>query len=188
MYLKKIKITEHEYLEGEKKSEAKHEYYKGEIFAMAGATEAHNLITTNIGRELSNQLRKKQCRVYSSDMKIKIEKEDKFAYPDVIVVCGERKFLDNTTTVILDADVIIEVLSDSTEAYDRGDKFSYYRQLHSLKEYLLVSQKIKKMELFQKKQNGFWFFTETKKEQLDLSITSINCTLNINDVYEKVFD
>ncbi|MBF0226845.1 MAG: Uma2 family endonuclease [Desulfobacterales bacterium] len=179
-------ITEEEYLDIERESQIKHEYHEGEIFSMAGASETHNLIVTNIVRELGNQLRKKDCYIYANDMKLQIKDTSKFVYPDVIVVCGERKFFDDSRDVLLEANLIIEVLSDSTEAYDRGKKFSSYRQIKSFKEYLLISQHEKQIEKFLKHDNGYWKFSEIIDSQEDIILESIDCKLNIDDVYEKV--
>ncbi|MBF0121385.1 MAG: Uma2 family endonuclease [Desulfobacterales bacterium] len=183
----KVYMTENEYLEMERDSEIKHEYYQGEIFAMAGASYKHNSIVSNVIRELGNQLRKKPCQVLPGDMKIHIKDTDKYVYPDVIVVCGEKKFLDDKKDVLMNSTVIIEVLSDSTESYDRGDKFAYYRNLDGLKEYLLISQKRKKMEKFLKDKDGFWHFFETDNNNNEMILESIECKLCLNDVYEKVF-
>ncbi len=179
-------ISEEEYLEIESKSEIKHEYHDGEMFAMAGASENHNLILSNIISQLVNKL-KKRCRIYPSDMKLKIKNLSKFVYPDVTIVCGERKFFDDSRDILIDADVIIEILSDSTEAYDRGDKFRFYRKLDSFKEYLLISQKEKRIEKFFKTENGLWKISEASKNQPEIILESIDCKLNLDDIYENIF-
>jgi len=127
-------LSEEEYLEFERNSEIKHEYFDGEIFAMSGASEAHNLIVANVIGELGSQLKKKPCRVYPSHMRVKIESTKFYTYPDVMIVCEKENFADDKEDMQLNPDVIIEVLSDSTESYDRGKKFSHYRQIASLKE------------------------------------------------------
>ncbi|MBF0398343.1 MAG: Uma2 family endonuclease [Desulfobacterales bacterium] len=180
-------ISEEEYLEMERVSEIKHEYHEGEIFAMAGASDSHNLITANVIREIGIQLKTKNCFAYVNDMKIRINKFKKYLYPDIMVVCGEKKFFDNQKKdALLDANLIVEVLSDSTEAYDRGDKFRYYRQLNSLKEYLLISQKEKRVEKYLKNETGFWMFSETNEDQPQIILESIDCKLNLEDIYQKV--
>ncbi|MBF0117875.1 MAG: Uma2 family endonuclease [Desulfobacterales bacterium] len=180
-------ISEEEYLEMERVSEIKHEYHEGEIFAMAGASDSHNLITANVIREIGIQLKTKNCFAYVNDMKIRINKLKKYLYPDIMVVCGEKKFFDNQKKdALLDANLIVEVLSDSTEAYDRGDKFRYYRQLNSLKEYLLISQKEKRVEKYLKNETGFWMFSETNEDQPQIILESIDCKLNLEDIYQKV--
>ena len=120
--------------------EGRSEYADGEIFAMSGGSERHNLIATNIVRELGNQFKGRPCYVYASDMKVRIASAKVGAYPDVMAICGERQFYDERRDMVVNPTLIVEVLSDSTEAYDRGDKFAHYRSLPSLKSYLLISQ------------------------------------------------
>ncbi|MBF0102294.1 MAG: Uma2 family endonuclease [Desulfobacterales bacterium] len=180
-------ITEEEYLEMERSSEIKHEYYHGEIFAMSGASFKHNVIVSNIIGTLGNQLRKKPCHVLPSDMKLKVQGADRYVYPDIIVVCGEKKFFGDKEDVLMNATVIVEVLSDSTESYDRGDKFAYYRRLDGLKEYVLVLQKHKKLEKFLKDDRGYWHFFESDEDKNEMVLESIECLLHVDDVYEKVF-
>jgi Uma2 family endonuclease len=128
--------------------EHRSEYVAGEVFAMAGGTEAHNLIVLNVGAELRAQLKGKDCRVYPSDMKVRIAADDVCTYPDVMVICGERWFYDDRRDVVTNPILIVEVLSDSTEGYDRGDKFLHYRSVASLQAYLLFSQQRMQAELF----------------------------------------
>ncbi|MBF0226729.1 MAG: Uma2 family endonuclease [Desulfobacterales bacterium] len=184
----KMNISEKAYLEMERVSEEKHEYFQNEIFSMAGGSYKHSTIISNIVSELRNQLRKKTCRALSSDMKVRMGKNDKYFYPDVIVVCGAAKFFDDKQDIITNPIVIIEVLSDSTEAYDRGDKFAYYRTIDSLREYALVSQKSKKIEKFFKEDKGYWRFNYTDESKQEIIFESIECKLNLDDIYEKVFE
>jgi Uma2 family endonuclease len=179
-------ITEEEYLEMERNSEAKHEYYDGEIFAMAGASERHNLIVANVIGELRNKLKKSPCRVYPSDMRLKIEETGLYTYPDVMVICGETKFLDNRNDTVLNPEIIIEVLSESTERYDRGKKFESYRKLLSLKEYVLISQDIKKIEKFYRTQNQKWIYSETEESRPAMLLESLNCELTHDEIYDKL--
>jgi len=185
---KESKVSEAEYLEMERLSDVKHEYLAGEIFAHAGASAAHNTISSNIIAELRNQLRNKSCWIFGSDMKVKIEKANKYSYPDVSVVCGERTFLDDRKDVLLNPQLIIEILSDSTEAYDRGKKFKQYRMLDSLKDYVLVSQSEMKIEVFFKDERGKWILSETDDQNQSIFLESIACSLSIADVYEKAFE
>ena len=180
-------MSEEEYLEFERNSEIKHEYFDGEIFAMSGASEAHNLIVANVIITLGNQLKKKPCRLYPSDMRLKIERTKLYTYPDVMVVCGDRKFGDKEKDMLLNPDVIIEVLSDSTENYDRGKKFEHYRRIASLKEYVLISQNIPKIERFLKTDHRRWILDETDDEHPEIILESVGCSLNHNEVYDKVF-
>jgi len=135
----KMRMSESEYLEFERKNETKHEFMDGEVFAMTGASRAHNLISIQTAALLINQLRGKNCEVYAADMRVKISSK-KYLYPDVSVVCGEVQLSDDKFDNLLNPTVIIEVLSDTTEAYDRGTKFQNYRKLESLQEYVLIAQ------------------------------------------------
>ena len=181
-------ISQEEYLANERSSETKSEYYQGEIFAMASASERHNLIVANIIGELRSQLKKKPCRVYPSDMRLKIEETGLYTYPDVIVVCGEREFDDEKSDTLLNPDVIIEVLSDSTESYDRGRKFWHYRKLKSLKEYVMISQNTLSMEKYAKDETHSWIFTETDDAHTMIFLESIGCELSLSEVYDKTED
>jgi Uma2 family endonuclease len=183
----KMRMTEAEYLEFERKSESKHEFIDGEVFAMTGASRAHNLICVNLARRISNQLDGKNCEVYASDMRVKISKRQ-YVYPDVIVVCGEVKLSHDKFDNLLNPTIIIEVLSDSTEAYDRGLKFKNYRQLTSLQEYVLIAQDKPSIERFVRQPNGMWGISVNDAEGLDSSVelTSIGCTLHLTEVYEHV--
>ncbi len=181
-------ISEEEYLAQERSSEEKYEYYGGEVFAMAGASEKHNLIVTNVLSELRSQLKKRPCRVYPSDMRLKIEATGLYTYPDVMVLCGEREFGDDNLDTLLNPDVIIEVLSDSTESYDRGKKFWNYRTLESLKAYVMISQNSRRMEKYSRNKDGSWTFTEADDDHPLIVLESIGCNLEIAEVYDKVED
>src|SRR4028118_400920 len=133
-------ITPEEYLVFERQAEYKNEYFDGEIFAMVGASRKHNLITTNITRELSQQLKNKPCEVYSSDMRVRIPNANIYTYADLTVVCGEPKFEDAQFDTLLNPALIVEVLSKSTASYDRSQKFAFYRTIESLTDYILVAQ------------------------------------------------
>jgi Uma2 family endonuclease len=177
-------ITEEDYLNLERESPVKNEFYKGEIFAMAGAKEAHYLIVTNLLREISAYFKGKPCKVYPSDMKVKNAKDRFFTYPDVTIVCGKALFLDSGQDVLLNPQVIIEVLSESTEKYDRGAKFTLYRNIPSVNEYILISSDYKKIESFVR--NGEeWTFSESKEGEQFL-IKTLDISLNLEDVYDKV--
>jgi len=179
-------ISETEYLEGERLSEIKHEYYQGEIFAMAGVSERHNLIVMNVIGELRYQLKGKPCRPYPGDMRLKIEETGLYTYPDVMAVCGERQFGDEKQDTLLNPDVIIEVLSDSTESYDRGNKFQNYRRIASLKEYVMISQKQRKIEKYARSHDGRWILSETDENHPAIFLESIGCELELSEIYDKV--
>ena len=133
-------LTPQEYLAQERRAELKSEYYRGEVFAMAGATFEHTLIKDNFAREAGNQMKGRPCVVLTSDMRVKVDPTGLYTYPDAAIVCDGPRFEDNVFDTLLNPQVVMEVLSDSTEKYDRGAKFRHYRQIASLKEYLLVAQ------------------------------------------------
>lgn len=153
---------------------------------MAGTTKEHNIISTNIIAILAVELRGKPCQVFHSDIRVKVSSTSLYTYPDLIVVCGEQKFLDDQFDTLLNPTLIIEILSDTTEAYDRGKKFENYRELESLKEYVLVSQKHMKIEKFQKQSDGKWLLTEEGEPEKSMELFSINCSLNLNEVYRNI--
>jgi Uma2 family endonuclease len=180
------KLTTREYLELDRAAERKSEFLAGEMFAMAGASEAHNLIVANLVSEIRNQLRGKPCRVYPSDMRVRVEDEMHYAYPDVTALCGRPEFEDDRRDILLNPQVIIEVLSPSTEGYDRGRKFLQYRKLASLTEYLLVSQEARRIEKYERQPDGRWLLSEAEGKASRVEIQSIGCSLLLSDVYEKV--
>jgi Uma2 family endonuclease len=179
-------ITVEEYLALERAAEYKSEYYNGEIFAMAGAMEPHNLISNNISGELYVQLKPRPCRVYPSDMRLKVSASGLYTYPDVMVVCGEVQFDDDVMDTILNPILIVEVLSKSTESYARGAKFEQYSKLSSLQEYLLVSQYRHRVEQFTKQGSGQWLLATYEKLDEVINLPSISCKLAIQDIYLKV--
>ena len=178
-------FTESEYLELERKADFKSEYYNGEIFAMAGATLIHNKIVSNLIFLLNQFLKDKPCDVYPSDLRLQVEKSGLYTYPDITIVCGKAELLDNKFDTLKNPTVLIEVLSDSTEKYDRGQKFSFYREIPSLKEYILVSSKTMKIEKFKRLEDGNYLYIESNEHQ-PFPIDSINMNLNLEDVYNKI--
>jgi Uma2 family endonuclease len=182
----KRRITEAEYLAFEESSAGKHEYYNGEIYAMSGGTEAHNLISGNTYAALHAQLRRRPCRVYNSDQKIKIVATGLSTYADVAVVCGEAQFAEHRRLLLTNPNLIVEVLSPSTERYDRGMKFQNYRTIPSLQHYILISQSSHRIEYYARQDNGEWLLREAIGLEAQLPIESIDCILALADVYEKV--
>src|SRR5262245_46847116 len=130
------RVTPEQYLVLERKADFKSEYLNGYIIAMAGASREHNLIAGNLHGELRSQLKGRPCETYVSDMRVFIDRTGLYTYPDIVAVCGEARFQDDGVDTLLNPTVIVEVLSDSTERYDRGRKFGHYRQLPSLREYV----------------------------------------------------
>lgn len=178
-------VTPAAYLAFERSSAEKHEYADGEIFAMAGSSREHSLITANVQRELGNALLERPCEVHTSDMRIKIASTGRYVYPDASVVCGEPHFEDAELDTLLNPELIVEVLSDSTEAYDRGDKFDQYRSIPSFTDYLLISQKAIRIEHFQRQADGRWLLTIVGPGAR-LAIDSIGVTIEVDRLFLKV--
>ncbi len=175
-----------EYLEFERASETKHEYYGGEVLAMAGASYDHNTIVGNVFATLRTQLRGKPCRVNFSDIRVQIPDSGLFTYPDLTVVCGPPQFRDERRDALLNPKVIIEVLSPSTESHDRGRKFQYYRTIASLDEYVLITQETPRIEHFVRQANDLWLFSEAVGLNATLPLPTIDCTLALAGVYQEV--
>lgn len=167
-------------------TEQRSEYVAGEVFAMAGGSEEHNLIALNVGAELRNQLKGRPCRVYPSDMKVHIAAADVGTYPDVMVICGERAFYDGRRDLVANPILIVEVLSESTEAYDRGEKFHHYRSLESLQAYLLLSQTQMQAELFLRQLDGTWSLSSYEGPSASIPLHLIEAELSLAEVYDKV--
>lgn len=179
-------LTPEEYLALERRAEYKSEYLDGEIFAMVGASRKHNLISVNIAASLHAQLRKQPCEVYTSDMRVRVGSARMYTYPDVVVVCGEPHLDDEHLDTLLNPTVIVEVLSGSTEAYDRGLKSEHYRKLEPLEEYLLVAQDRVHVENWVRQPDNLWLLSETDNLQDTVQLPSINCTLTLTDIYDRV--
>lgn len=179
----KDRYTIEEYLEMENAATEKHGYYKGEIFAMSGAKLHHNIITTNILVALGNKLKGKPCRPFGSDMRIHIPKNTLFTYPDISVICGEVESRDNDDMNFLNPTAIIEVLSPSTKNYDRGEKFRLYRDIATLKEYILVDSETIGVEAFHINSSGHWELSEYRDISYSLNIRAIDVVLPISEIY-----
>jgi Uma2 family endonuclease len=178
--------TAPEYLAWERVQPTKHEFFQGEIFAMAGATREHNLVVLNIGAELRNALRTKPCEVYPSDMRSKIPATGLYTYPDAIVVCGTPEFEDEVHDTLLNPKVLVEVLSGSSESYDRGKKFEQYRSIASLSEYILAAQDQVLVEHFSRQPDGSWLLREARAGGR-ITLPSIDCVIEVDEIYLKVF-
>ena len=179
-------VTPEEYLALERKAEYKSEYLHGEIFAMTGASRKHNLIAVNIAGELNRQLKGKSCEVYASDMRVKVAASGLYTYPDVVVVCGQPQFEDDYFDTLLNPTVLFEVLSKTTERYDRIAKSGYYRALESLAEHLLVAQDEIRVEQYVKQADERWALAETRSIEGTIELHSIGCSLALEDIYDKV--
>ena len=179
--------TAEEYLTLERSAAYKSEFHDGQIYAMTGASREHNLVSGNIYRELSLQLKKRPCEAYINDMRVKAAEANSYHNPDIAVACGTPQFEDAQVDTLLNPTVLIEVLSPSTEAYDRGGKFAHYRKISTLREYLLVSQDQPSIERY-KRQGDVWILTEAVGLEASVPLESIDCVLSLREVYDKVLD
>ncbi len=179
-------MSEAEYLAMERASDIKHEYLNGYAYSMAGASDAHNIICANSIIVIGSQLRGGPCTIRPSDMRVKIAATGLHTYPDISVVCGESQFADGEFDTLLNPILVIEVLSPSTEKFDRGTKFQHYRQLESLHEYLLIAQDAPRIERYLKQADNTWNLADVTGLHATFDLPSIGCTLALADVYEKV--
>jgi Uma2 family endonuclease len=182
----KAYLSTEDYLALERSAEFKSEYFDGEIFAMAGASEPHNLIVANTLAEIRQHLKKRPPKVYASNLRVKVSPTGLFTYPDVVVVCGQAQFDDLHLDTLLNPTLIVEVLSDSTEAYDRGRKFEHYRKLESLAEYVLIAQHRPHVESYRRQPDHRWMLTESDGLAGSLRLDAIACELALAELYDKV--
>ena len=193
------RLTPEEYIAFERKALPdaeiiRHEYINGELIAMSGASRAHNLITGNISGELRTLLRDSRCETYANEMRVSTPTTTSYFYPDVAVVCEEPRFEDNAFDTLLNPIILVEILSPSTEAHDRGEKFAHYRQLPSLQEYILVAQDKVLVEHYRREEKQGtasvsgkdWIFTDFQELEEILPLTSIHCELPLREIYERV--
>jgi len=183
----KHRLTVLDYLALERQGETRSEYLDGEMFALAGASHEHNVIVTNLVAALRPQLRARGCTLYANDMRVRTP-TDFLAYPDVMALCGERRFDDPRRDTILNPTVIIEVLSPSTEEYDRGTKLPHFREIPSLSEALLVTQDRPYLEHYIRQASDRWLLVEISSLRHILELPSIGCRLALSDVYEDVLE
>ncbi|HEY0323054.1 MAG TPA: Uma2 family endonuclease [Pyrinomonadaceae bacterium] len=184
--LPKTYITPEEYLAVERQAEYKSEYFNGEIFAMTGASRNHSLIAVNVLASLHMQLRKCPYEVYLSNMRVKVSPTGLYTYPDVVVVCNDPSFDDEQKDTLLNPTVLVEVLSKFTASYDRGEKFEHYRKLESLTEYLVIAQNKYHVEHYVRQPDKQWLLSETDDVRNTIHLPSIECRLDIADIYDKV--
>lgn len=164
----------------------KHEFVGGQVFAMTGASYNHNLIAANVAGEIRQQLKPRPCTVVAGDMRLRIDAADVCIYPDVIVLCKEPAFHDARKDVLTDATLVAEVLSPSTEGYDRGGKFALYRALPGLRQYLLIAQDRSALDLFTRQADGRWVLDAYTSPDQPIALESIGCVLHLREVYDKV--
>ena len=175
-----------EYLKIERAAELRHEFFNGEMFAMSGGSAKHSLIKMNVGAELRTQLKGQPCTAFDSDLRIQIPPTGLYTYPDVSVVCGELEFDDDQHDTVLNPALLVEVLSDSTEAYDRGKKFEHYRRIASLREYVLISQKSPTIERYLRNADDTWTLTAVIGVDASIHLSAIDATLSLAEVYDRV--
>ena len=180
------RISPEEYLAIERASQEKHEYFNGDMFAMTGASRKHNIISANLTQRILNAVEGTPCEAYTADMRVKVSPTGLYTYPDVVVACDDPQFEDEQLDTLLNPRVILEVLSPSTEAYDRGEKSEHYRRIDSLQEYFLVAQDRIHIEHFRREPEGGWRFQETEEPGSVIRLESVQCELRVSDIYARV--
>ncbi len=178
-------ITPEEYLAIEREAPYKSEYFQGQMFAMAGAGLAHNLLVMNVGAALHQALRSRRCRVVSSDMRVRVSATGLYTYPDVVALCKDPELADDHFDVLLNPELIVEVLSPSTATYDLGRKFEHYRTIESLTGYLLVASDRVHLDLYTRR-NGVWALTDATGLDAFMELPTLGCRLTLSDIYENV--
>lgn len=179
-------VSPEQYLEMERASETKHEYYQGEVFAMSGASIPHNDVFHNVYGMLFTSLKGKSCKPYGSNLRIHIPENSLYTYPDISIICGKPETAADFNDNVTNPTVIIEILSKSTQDYDRGTKFHLYRRIQTLKEYILIDSRSVCVELYNRQQNNGWLLTEFKQLTDSFYISTIGLTLFLKDVYDDV--
>jgi Uma2 family endonuclease len=180
----KTTFTVEEYLEFEKSRAEKHEYYKGEIFLMSGAGARHNLIFSNLFIQLGNKLKGTPCKPYGSDMRIHVVQNTLFTYPDISVICGDIVTSPRDEDTAIEPVVLVEILSPSTRNYDKGDKFKLYRDIPTLKEYILIDSDAITIEIYRINERNHWELEEYKSLEHRLMIPSLDISISLADIYE----
>jgi len=181
-------ISQEEYLTTERLALEKHEYFNGEIFAMSGTTRYHNRLFRNLYIGIGNHLKGKKCTPYGSDLRIHVYKNSLYTYPDISIVCDKEEYLDDTFDTLTNPTIIIEILSASTKEYDRGSKFKLYREIPSLKEYILVDSEAINIESYTKNDNQTWTLNEYKNVNDIFTITAIDYKISLEEIYLNVFE
>lgn len=179
-------LSPEEYLAQERRAEFRSEYLRGEVFAKAGATHAHTRIKDNLARKTGIQLENGPCYVLTSDMRVKVRVTGLYTYPDLVIICDKTQFEDAVLDTLLNPRAIIEILSDSTEKYDRGAKFAHYRQIPSLQEYVLVAQDQPLVERFVRQADGSWLLTEFAGLSSTFAFSSVPVQIPLTEIYAGV--
>jgi len=179
-------LTPEQYLEIERKAETKSEYLRGAMYAMAGGSLTHSRIQNNLSREAGNALKQQPCGIFGPDLKLLVSSTGLYTYPDAMILRGPPQFADNRNDTVTNPIAIFEVLSPSTEAYDRGGKFSHYRKLESLQEYILISQSEPRIERFRRLPDNRWILSESTGLEATIELESVPCRLALTEIYDKV--
>lgn len=182
----KTRLTAEQYLEKERAAQFRSEFYRGEMFAMVGASRKHNLIAGNVSRSIGEQFDGRPCEVYQSDMRVKVNATGLYTYPDVVATCDEPRFEDAHIDTLVNPKVIVEVLSPSTELWDRGKKFEHYRSIPSLRECVLISQDHVLVEKFSINADGEWALRDYRTLEDILVLDSISCQIKLSDIYARI--
>ncbi len=182
----KILLTPQEYLARDRAAESRSEYYRGEMFAMSGASWEHTLIKDNTAREAGNQLKDGPCHVLTSDLRVKVDATGLYTYPDVIIVCEEPQFEDKMFDTLLNPRALVEVLSESTEKYDRGGKFRHYQRVPSVQEYILIAQDQPLIDRFVRQPDGTWVLTTYDALAQTFAFASVPVQIPLTDIYRGV--
>lgn len=177
--------TPDEYLRLERAADHKSEFVNGRIYAMSGASRDHNQIVFNLAREIGTQIRGRPCAAFVNDMRVKVPRTELYTYPDLVALCGEALLEDSHNDTLLNPSVIVEVLSASTASYDRGEKFAHYQSLDSLREYILISQNLPRVEQYVRT-GELWMLNAINGLDASVSIETLGCTLALADIYERV--
>jgi Uma2 family endonuclease len=180
------KLTPEEYLAIERAAEHKSEYYDGEMFAMSGVTRAHSKLTMNLGGLLFGQLEETECTIDSPDLRVHIPVTGLYTYPDLMVTCGQQQFLDNVFDTLVNPTLIVEILSRTSEAYDRGQKFEHYRNIPSLQQYLLIAQDRIQVDLYTRQGDGTWVLKSANRLAESVDLQSIHCSIPLDRLYRNV--
>ncbi len=179
-------LTAEEYLEIERRAHTKSEYFAGEMFAMVGGSREHSLIVGNTARSLHNQFHDRTCEVHTHDFRVKVSETGLYTYPDIVALCGKAELEDSHRDTLLNPMLVIEVLSDSTEAYDRGGKFQHYTKLESVQEYVLISQDRMLVERFRRQDENEWLLRIATAPDDVVDLQSVSAKLRVGDVYARV--
>jgi Uma2 family endonuclease len=180
------RLTPEQYLQAERAAETRSEYYQGHVYAMSGGSYQHGQIIMNFGGELRAALKKRACSVCASDLRVRVSPDGLYTYPDVVVICGDPRFADDQRDTLLNPTLIVEVLSPSTEAYDRGFKSAQYRTIESLEEYVLVSQVEPRVEVFRRQPGSHWLLSEAVGLGAVAQLDSLDCSVKLDEIYDKV--